>query len=250
MRQFWVLFRSILLINLRNRTTIFWNVAFPLGLFLLFSTIFSRQDAAPSRVAAWFMAGIIVQNIMASGFGGDASWLTSVRDRGILVRIRTTPLHHGRLIGAYVSVRLLLVLLQSMLLMIVAVLFFDVRMSWAVLPQALVFLVLGGAVFLLLGQAIAAVAPNANAANVIANVFFYPLLFLSDLVIQINSLPEWLQNITRWNPAYMLVALLRPALTTLPTEQDPWISLLGLICYGLLGLVFATTFFRWTPKQA
>jgi ABC-2 type transport system permease protein len=214
----------------------------------LFSTIFGQQEADATGVAAWFLAGIIVQNIMSSGFAGDAAWLTSMRDQGILLRVRATPLPSGVLVAAYLVVRLLLVVVQSGMLAAIAILAFDVQIPWQVVPLAVGLVLLGGLVFLVLGQAIAAVAPNASASNTIANIAFFPLLFLSDLVIQLRSFPDWLQDLARWNPAFMLVDLLRPTLVRVEAGQVAWLNVVGLLCYGLLGLMIAAYFFRWEPK--
>lgn len=249
MRRYWILTRSLLMMHLRDRATLFWNLAFPVGLLLLFGTMFGNARAEPASVAAWFMAGIIVQNIMVSGLAGDAAWLTSMRDRGILLRVRATPLPPGTLVGAYVAVRLLLVAAQSALIAAVAVLAFGVRIGWTAVAPAAGLVLLGGIVFLLLGQAIAAAAPNARASNVIANAIFYPLLFLSNLVILTTSFPAWLEKLSRWSPAYLLVDLVRPALTATPAAQAAWVNLAGLLGYGALGLAVAARFFRWEPKR-
>jgi len=249
MRRFWILFRSFLLIMLRDKGSLFGNLALPVGLLLLFGTISGNATIGTFTVAAWFMAGVTVQSIMSSGLGSDMAWLTSTRDRGILLRVRATPLPPAMLVGAYVSVRLLLVIAQAAAIVAVAVLVFDVQVTWRSLVPATGIVALGGVVFLLLGQAIAAAAPNANTANTLSNLVFFPLLFLSNLVVLTETFPQWLDNISRWNPAYMLVDLLRPTLIPIEANQAVWVNVAGLICYGLLGLFLAARFFRWEPKR-
>ena len=244
MRRYWILTRSILVMNLRNKSALVGNLIFPIGLLLLFGALYRDRDAGATTVAAWFMAGVMVQTIMTSGFAGDAAWLTTARDRGILQRIRATPLPPAVLVGAYVMVRLLLVVAQCTLIAVVAMMVFGVRIEWRELAQAFAVVLLGGSVFLVMGQAIAAVAPNANASGVIANLLFFPLLFLSDLVVTATSLPTRLADITRWNPAYMLVDLLRPALLPVTARQAAGINVVGLLCYGLLCMLIVARFFR------
>lgn len=249
MRRFWVLARAIFVMNARNKAALFGNLLFPIGLYLLFATVFGRNPEERMYVAAWFMAGVIVQNIMTSGFSGDATWLANTRDNGILLRIRASPLPPAVLVGAYVAARLLLVVIQSASIMLLGVFVFGVQLEWAMLPLALGCLLLGGLVFLLLGQAIAAVTPNASAAGAVANVVFFPLLFLSNLVVQADSFPQWLNDIVRWNPAYMLVDLVRPALVTIDARQATWLNLVGLVLYGAAALLIAARWFRWAPKR-
>lgn len=84
MRRLLVLARSFLLINLRNRTTLFWNFAFPLGLMALYGLIMGEGQADRPTMIAWLAVGIVVLNLMSSGFVGDAAWLTNMRDQGVL----------------------------------------------------------------------------------------------------------------------------------------------------------------------
>lgn len=60
------------LMNLRNRATLFWNFAFPIGLILLYGVIWQPQ-------IAWLAVGIVALNLMSSGLLGDL-------DRGLPVR--------------------------------------------------------------------------------------------------------------------------------------------------------------------
>jgi ABC-2 type transport system permease protein len=249
MRRFWIVFRALLTMMVRDRETLVANVILPIGLLLLLGSIFNSTGSEGAiNAAEWLLAGILVQNIMTAGFSGDMSWLTSTRDRGILMRVRATPLPTWTLIASYLLVRLLLVLAQSAIITAIAIVALDVEIAWANVAPALAIVLFGSVVFLVLGQAIAAVAPNAQAANAIANIVFFPLLFLSKLVI--SALPPTLEQISRWNPAYMLVDLLRPALIPIPAMQSTWINLVGLLCYGVIGLWLAARFFRWEPKRS
>lgn len=249
MRRFFVLARMFLLLHLRDREVLFWFFAFPIGLLLILGTLFATgQESAGA--AAWLVAGVIVMNLLAAGLNGDAVWLASARDRGILQRVRATPLPPAHLIGAYVAVRLALVMVQSALILATGMLAFGARPALAALPGMAALIVGGGLVFLLLGQAIGAVTSSAGAANQINNALFFPLLFLSNLVIRLDGLPAtWIAQIARWSPAYHLVDLLRPLLTGAPATQAAWINLGGLGLCGTLALLVAARAFRWEPRR-
>jgi ABC-2 type transport system permease protein len=249
MRRFVVLFRLLLLMNLRDKSTLFWSFAFPIGLIILYGIIWGTQTYGPFHTVAWLMVGVVVLNIMSSGFIGDAAWLTTLRERGFLVRVRATPLSNVELIAAYVLVRVALGLLQSALIIAVGMLLFAAPLTWEGLGGAMLLTILGIIVFIALGQAIAAVAPTPSASVALGQVIYFPLMFLSNLFVPITLLPTWLADLARWNPAYMLVDLLRPTLVPIAATQATWVNLLGLALYGLLGIVLAARFFRWTPQN-
>jgi ABC-2 type transport system permease protein len=213
---------------------------------LLFGAIWGSDTNSTVSSASWLMVGIVVQNIVSSGLIGDSNWLAYTRDLGVLRRVRATPLPVITLIGAYVLIRLLLILLQSMLIIAIGILVFGAQITWGGLIPAIIIGICGGAVFLALGQAIAAAAPRATSSNYIAQLIYYPLIFLSNLFIGITV--DWLKAIARWSPAYMLVDLLRPALLPMSANQPAWLNLTGLLLYGLVGMILAAHFFRWEPK--
>ncbi len=248
MRRFAVLTRMFGLMNLRDRETLFWYFVFPIGLLLVLGAANLGAGAAPGVIAAWLMAGVLVMNIMTAGLAGDATWLATMRDRGVLLRLRAAPLPVTDLVAAYTVVRLGLVMLQSALIVAVAMIVFGVRPGWDTLIPALLVTLVGGVVFLLLGQALAAASPTASAANVLSNMIYFPLLFLSNLVIGIAAFPDWLERIAQWSPAALLVDLLRPILTADQALHAVWINLVGLLGYGVLALIIVARWFRWESR--
>jgi ABC-2 type transport system permease protein len=241
MKRFLILTKANLLMNIRNRVTLFWNFAFPIGLIVLYGVIWPD-------VIAWLTAGIVVLNLMSSGLMGDSTRLTDLRERGMLRRVRATPLPAWQMIAAYVIARLALVLAQSAAIVATAVLLYRASFTWDGLVAALPLAIVGGLVFLLLGQVISAVAPTTSAAGAIGQALYFPLMFVSNLFLPLEQLPAWLGGITRWTPATMLVDMIRPALVPVPAGQSPLINAAGLAVYGLVALVLAARLFRWEPR--
>ncbi len=105
----------------------------------------------------------------------------------------------------------------------------------------------GALAFVLLGQAIAALAPGTGVATAVGNVIYFPLMFISNLFLPTDMLPGWLAEVARWTPAFMLVDLVRPALIGAGALQAAALNLAGLALFGLLGLLVAARWFRWEP---
>lgn len=241
MRRFLILSKANMLINIRNTTTLFWNFAFPIALVLLYGVIWAEQ-------IAWLAVGILVLNLMSSGLLGDSSRLTNMRERGILRRVQATPLPAWQLIASYVLARLALVLAQCAAIVAAAALVYRAEFRWGGLLAAAPLALAGGLVFLLIGQLISAVAPTSGAAGAIGQAIYFPLMFVSDLLVPIGMLPGWLSGVTRWTPATMLVDLVRPALLPVPAAQPAAVNLAGLAAYGVLALVLAARWFRWEQR--
>jgi ABC-2 type transport system permease protein len=237
------------LMNLRDRSTLFWGFAFPIGLILLYGAIWGGATMGGVSAITWLMIGVVVLNIMASGMIGDSTWFASARDKGQLQRLHATPLPPLQLIGSYVLVRVLIGLIQAALICTVAMLVYGATMSLSGLALGFGLAVLGLVVFIILGQAVGAAAPSVRSAMAVGQVIYFPLMFLSNLFLPLEALPGWLANVSQWTPATMLVDLLRTALIPqMVATQAAWVNLLGLGLYGLLGLLVAVRFFRWSPR--
>jgi ABC-2 type transport system permease protein len=242
MKRFLILAKANLLMNLRNRSTLFWNFVFPIGLIALYGIIWPQA-------ISWLTAGIVVLNIMSSGLLGDSSRLTNLRERGILRRVQATPIPTWQFIGAYIMTRLLLVLAQSAAIVGTAVLLYGAEFTWGGLTAALPLALAGGLVFLTIGQLISAIAPTSGAAGAIGQVIYFPLMFVSNLFVPNDQLPRWLVDIARWTPATMLVDMVRPALVPVPAAQPALINLAGLAVYGIVALILAAKLFSWEPQR-
>ena len=60
MRRFLVLTKAMTLIHLRNRSTLFWNLAFPVFLLVIYSQIFGAMDVGGTGFMAWVVPGVVV----------------------------------------------------------------------------------------------------------------------------------------------------------------------------------------------
>src|SRR5690242_16379390 len=87
-QRFGLLLQTNLLLYLRNRMAVFWNMVFPIGLMLLFGAIYGKEPAAITYLAT----GMVVLSLLSNGLIGNAATMALWRERGILRRIQTTPL--------------------------------------------------------------------------------------------------------------------------------------------------------------
>jgi ABC-2 type transport system permease protein len=125
------------MMTLRDRSTLFWGIAFPIGLTVLYGTITAQDQAGGVAAISWLATGVVALTIMASGLVGEAGHFTEMRERGTLQRVQATPLPPLQLVSAAMLVRLLVTLLQVVLVMAVAVVGFGAQTSaGALLPDA------------------------------------------------------------------------------------------------------------------
>lgn len=197
----------------------------------------------------FFVPGILAMSIMNAGMIGLATNFVSFRERGILRRIKVTPLPLWQFILTRIIASLAITLIASAVLIIMAMLVWglDVRGNWLLI---LGVLILGGLSFLGIGYAIAAVSRNVETAAAYGNAITFPMLFLSGVFIPVSSMPGWLQPIARILPLRYLVDALRQPMMYGNGLSAIWIPVLVLVAIFAICFAFAIRFFKWdaTPK--
>lgn len=241
MRRFAIFTKAMFLIHLRNREVLFWNFAFPVFLMLVFGAIMNAY-------IGWMTPGLIVLNALSFGLVSSTSLLVEMRDKGILRRLRATPLPALHLLGAYLVVNLLLELCQAGLILASAVLLYHVPLTAAGLALALPLILAGSLGFLALGQLVSGLAPRAGAATAMGMTLYFGMMFVSDLIMPLNQMPAWLQRTAPYLPPTLVIDLVRPAL--LSATLDPqWLAHLGLLAvYAVAATVVVAKVFRWEPR--
>jgi len=245
--------RYLALIHLRNRTVLFWNLAFPVLMLVLYGVVF-RGDGnlgMPSgfNYIHWVLPGVLVFNALSLGLITSSTLMLNMRETGVLRRLQATPMPSGQLLVAYLVVNVVIVLLQSVIIVVAAVVLFGATVTLTALLLALPMTLVGIGTFLALGQLIGGLVPTAGAAVVAGQLAYFALLFVTDMILPVAALPEWLQRVAVWLPSYAVVQLVRPALMDGTLSADLGRNLAVAAVYALLAGLVAARLFRWEPRR-
>jgi len=170
--------------------------------------------------------------------------LVADREKLILKRLSATPLRRWQLVGSNVLMRLLIAIAQTVIIVAVGALAFDVQLSGNIaLLAALV--VLGSMAFIALGYVIASFASTEDAANGMTSVVQFPLMFLSGTFFPIDTMPDVLRTVALAMP----LTYLSDALRQVMVDGTPFMPLS--VCFAVLVgflvgcFAIAARFFRW-----
>jgi ABC-2 type transport system permease protein len=192
----------------------------------------------------FLIPGIIALSVMQTGLFTVLYTFVHLRQRGILRRLKATPLRAADLLAAQVGTRLILAAAQTLILVLIALLVFRVQIYGNV-GWLLLVAVLGAAVFLALGFAISGSTGSVESAAPIANLVGLPMIVLSGVFFSRGGMPGWLHGITDLLPLTYLVDGLRHI------SYDGWglldirTDLLGMAVWLLISGALAVRLFRW-----
>ena len=247
----------------RNPAAAFFGFFFPIMFLLIFGTIFkgekacidgtigSRGQCVGGVVAPYntfFVPAMAGWGVITTCFVSLTITVVIRRDTGLLKRMRGTPLPSAAFVAGILGSALISALIVVALTAIVGHLFYGSPCPVHPLP-ALVTVLLGGVVFCVVGLAVAALIPNADAAPAVVNALSLPLLFISGFFFNFNS--PVLQDIAEVFPIYWFKESMLTAFGAKPSSSG-WNGqdLLVLLIWGVVGLALTLRFFRWESRRA
>ena len=195
----------------------------------------------------FFVPGILAMSLMNSGVIGLSTAFVTYREKGILRRIKVTPFSLTSFILARIVTTLIVAVLQAVVLVGLGVAIYGMTLRGNPL-LILLTIMIGGLAFLSIGFALSGMARNTETAASYANLVTFPMLFLSGTFFAIDSLPTWLQGITRILPLRYLVDALREPMMRGNGIDSTWVDLLVLLGVFVVAMAVAVRFFKWEAR--
>ena len=171
--------------------------------------------------------------------------LVADREKLILKRLSATPLRRWQLVGSNVVMRLIIAIVQTVIIVGVGSFAFDVQIAGNPLVVGALILV-GSVSFIALGYVVASFAPTEEAANGMASIVQFPLMFLSGTFFPIDAMPPALQTVARALPLTYLSDGLRQAMVGGTPFSPLWVCFAVLIGFLAICFLISARFFRWT----
>ncbi|MDR1998536.1 MAG: ABC transporter ATP-binding protein/permease [Frankiaceae bacterium] len=230
---------------MRNFAPVFFALAFPVLMLCIFGGIYGNKPSSQfdgrgvvdASVPAYLVLVVAVTGLMSFPLG-----LAEYRSQKILKRFRATPARASNFLVAQGLVNLLLSLMGAGLLILCGALFFHLHMPHSI-AGTIGALLLSALAIYVVGAVVAAVAPSERSATAIANLVYFPMIFLSGATIPLSLFPAAMKKIADVLPPTYAVKLLQHAWLT--TGTDVTLDIAVLLGVAVIGSVVAGRFFRW-----
>lgn len=233
----------------RNPAAAFFTFVFPLIFMVVFNAIFGDQSFGDSGLtaAAFFTPAIVAFSVVNACYTNLAMSTVTVREEGILKRVRGTPLPEWVYLVARIGLAVLIGLLLVVVVAVFGAVVYGVPFPFSRLPQLLLVLLVGTACFCALGLAISGLIPNDRAAPAVVNATILPLLFISDVFIQLPS-DNFLAVIGNLFPVRHLAIALQSIWTPEFSGSLNLVDVAWVAGWAVVGLLVAMRTFSWEPK--
>jgi ABC-type multidrug transport system permease subunit len=236
--------RTRILLAMRNKMFFFFSVVFPLGMFFLYAGIFARGNP---RAVSYFLGPVIAFNVMGSFWGLSAA-LVMFREQGILRRFHVTPVTATDMLASSLLANFVLTLPTISVELFLARFIFHVP-SLGDLFSLAVLVTVGTVSFGSLGLVVASVTNTMQETQVLNQLIWLPLIFLSGATFPLAYLPNSIQHFGLFLPATYLVTALQSALYQSFPVWKLLIQIVALALWAVLTFFVAAQLFRWEPES-
>lgn len=229
----------------RDPASAFFAVAFPVLFVIVVPYAFGRPEVEGVPLAALVTPAMAVFALVVIAYVNLPEAVAIQRDRGVLKRLRGTPLPAaGYVVGRIASVVWIAALAVAAIL-IAGWLVHGITLTASTWPVLALVLLIGGPTMAALGLAIVALVPDARTVPAVSLGTFIPLAFISDLLAFGVQLPDALASLGRLFP---LKHLAEAVDTATRSSTLAWGHLFVVLLWGLAGAAVAIWQFRWEPR--
>ncbi|MFI5098752.1 MAG: ABC transporter permease, partial [Candidatus Acidiferrales bacterium] len=230
-------------ITLRNKAFLFFSLILPLAIFFLYGSVFAKGK--PEAVA--YLMGPILSFTVMGTFWGLSMQLVTWREQGILRRFRLAPIAASSMIVSSILANYLLILPTVILELSLARFIYHVT-SFGNLISVFVLVILGITAFGAMGLVIASVTNTMQETQIINQLLWFALIFLSGATVPLAVLPHMVQRVGLFLPATYFVYGLQRAMLADAQLYTLGTVVVSLVAWAVLAAFISSQLFRWEPE--
>lgn len=243
MKNFVALTRMRVQLAFRNKMFFFFVIVMPLVFFFLYAGVFAKSVP---RIVSFYLGPVLAFNVMGS-FWGLSATLVMFREQGILRRFHVAPMTASDLLASSIAANYVLTLPTVTLELVLARLIFHVP-SIGNPISLFILLSIGILSFGSLGLVVASVTNTMQETQVLNQLLWLPLIFLSGATFPLAYLPRTVQRFGLFLPATYLVNGLQQTIIHSATLWSRYVEILSLAVWACLTFFLSAQLFRWEPE--
>ncbi|HKM66316.1 MAG TPA: ABC transporter permease [Candidatus Acidoferrum sp.] len=230
-------------ITLRNKAFLFFSLVMPMAFFFLYGSVFAKGNPI---VVRYLLGPVIAMSVMGT-FWGLSAQIVTWREQGILRRFRLAPVSALSMISSSIMANLLLILPTVILELFLARFIYHVTNFGNVL-SVFVLALSGIAAFASLGLIVASVTNTMQETQIINQLLWFALIFVSGATVPVPDLPKVAQHVALFLPATYLVSGLQRAMVDRASIFALVPEIGCLLIWAGLAIFISSQLFRWEPE--
>ena len=238
------LFRADFLVLLKNRRAVLFSILLPV--LVLLST--NSSTATQHLGGPVFVIGLAIgYGLVSTSIMGYAVTVARDREKGVFQRLRVTPAPTWTIMGSRLAMQSVANLIIALVVVIIGTRLHHISPSAGQYALVLLVSILGGAVYLSIGQALVGLVKSADTVNAAARVLYIALIVLGGLGLA-GTLGSVVEAIARWAPVGVVMTLFAGVLNLSAWSAHDTLSLGVSVAYIVLFAGIGIRWFQWVAR--
>jgi len=245
MKSYIALIQLDLKLALRQKSVLFFNYMFPLIFFVVFAqAMHGDRGNAMTQV----LTMVVIIGVLGNGLFGAGVRAVQERESNVLRRYKVTPITPAPILIAATIVGWILFMPFVVIMFCAA--HFAYGMPWPErMGSILLFVTLAILAFRAIGMILAAVANSMQESQILVQLVYLPMLFLSGATFPTSMFPGWLLIVTQFLPATYLVSGLEGMMLRQESLIANGFPAVALLITMFVGLFISYKLFRWEKEE-
>jgi ABC-2 type transport system permease protein len=226
----------------RNRRAVIMVVLVPVIILI------SWKGLIPKFGGGFVLSNCITVGLTAIGLMGYSNAVARDRERGIFQRLRVAPVPSWSIMLSRLIVQLAMIIIVTLAVFIVGAYFDKVTLSPGGYALGLVSAIVGGAVYLGLGQAIVGRIKNIETVSAVTRLVYFVFIMVG-MFGELGLLGDIIGKAVKWSPygtvKNVVFASMEPGQWTNQTTM----YLLVMVGYALLFSFLGIKWFKWNSSK-
>jgi ABC-2 type transport system permease protein len=235
------LLRADLRTQWRNRRAVVLTVLVPVII------LFSWRQIIDQIGGAFALGSCITVGLMATGLMGYSNTIARDRDKGIFQRLRVAPLPSWSIMASRLLVQLLMIFIITATVLIAGYTLDNITIPAEGYLLAFVAAIVGGAVYLAIGQVIVGLIKNPETVNATTRLVYF-IFIMVGMFGQLGVLGDVIKKYVIWTPYGTVQIILSGAMDPSKWTNTTTQALLVTIGYAIVLFVIGIKKFQWSNK--
>ncbi|NNU34869.1 ABC transporter permease [Mucilaginibacter sp. S1162] len=235
------LFKADLAVLLSNRRSAV------ISLFVPMIVLFTRKGLIKHIGGPTVLATAIAIGLIAIGLMGYTLSVAKDRDKGIFQRLRVAPVPTRVIMTSRIAIQLMMIIVLTLFVFIVGYQYDGVMLSPSGYVVTFFIAILGGAVYLSLGQLIVGLIKNFETINAVTRITYF-IFIMVGMVGELMIQNEKLKRVVHFSPYGSVKIMLAASMQPEKWVNDTTIAVLVSIGYIIVFAGIGISKFKWNTK--
>lgn len=238
---FSTLLRADLTTQWRNRRASIPVVLIPVVILVAWKGLIDRLGGA------FVLANCMTIGLNAIGLMGYSNAIARDRDKGIFQRLRVAPASNWSIMASRLTVQLVMITILTTLVFVIGYQYDHIVLSAGGYAFGFAMAIVGGAVYLSLGQMIVGLIKNPESVNATTRLVYFAFIMVG-MFAEFGGLGHNIEQIVKYSPYGVVKHIVAAGVEPATWTKDTTFALLATFGYTIIFTFLGIRWFKWSTR--